>query len=110
MAVWVQENLGLHKEMELDRIDNNGHYTPGNLRYLSRRHNQCNKRGPRLTVKMHKFRQQHPEIHYSDSTLIRMFWEGLTTDQIVERFARKSTKPKGVYGIYSMPDKEIVSL
>lgn len=110
MAVWVQENLGLHKDLELDRIDNDGHYAPGNLRYLSRKQNQCNKRGPRPTMKMHKFREIYPELRYSDNTLLRMFSIGLTTGQIVERYAQKSAKPKGVYGTYSMPDKDIASL
>jgi hypothetical protein len=35
MAVWVQENLGLHRDMELDRINNDGPYGPGNLRYAT---------------------------------------------------------------------------
>lgn len=110
MAVWVQENLGLHREMELDRIDNDGHYAPGNLRYLNRSQNQSNKRGPKATIKLHEFRQSHPEIRYSDSTLRKLFGEGLTPAQIIERYHQPSAKPKGVYGTFSTPDQDILSL
>lgn len=110
MAVWVQENLGLHKEMELDRIDNDGHYAAGNLRYLSRKQNQANKGGPRLTQKLHAFRVVNPSVRYSDATLQRLLSEGLTAEQIVERFNRPSAKPKGVYGTFSTPDPDILSL
>lgn len=110
MAVWVQENLGLHREMQIDRINNDGHYEPGNLRYLSGKQNQANKRGPRSTQKLHAFREAHPEIRYSDATLRRLLTEGLTPEQIVDRFNRPSAKPKGVYGTFSTPDPDILSL
>lgn len=38
MAMWVESNLGLHPKLELDRIDNDGHYEAGNLRYVFRRY------------------------------------------------------------------------
>ena len=47
MAIWVQEHLGLHPERQLDRIDNNGHYEPGNLRYVTASENQQNTRRQR---------------------------------------------------------------
>jgi hypothetical protein len=110
MAVWVQENLGLHRSMELDRIDNDGHYAPGNLRYLNRSQNQSNKRGPKATIKLHVFREQYPDIRYSDGTLRALFGKGLTAEQIIERYMRPSAKPKGVYGTFSTPDQGILSL
>jgi hypothetical protein len=44
MAVWVQENLGLRPDWQLDRIDNDGHYEAGNLRYVTASENQRNSR------------------------------------------------------------------
>ena len=44
MAVWIQENLGLHREMEIDRINNDGHYEAGNLRYASSKEQKQNMR------------------------------------------------------------------
>ena len=44
MAVWIQENLGLHHEKQIDRIDNDGHYAPGNLRYATAKENMRNTR------------------------------------------------------------------
>ena len=110
MAVWVQENLGLHPDMEIDRINNEGHYEAGNLRWSTRSENQCNTRGIRSTAMMHKFRQDYPCIKYSDATICRLFAEGKTADEIVDRYNRQSCKPKGVYGTYSIPDPYIASL
>lgn len=109
MALWVQDNLGLHKELELDRLDNEGHYEAGNLRYLTRKQNQANTRKRRLTPAMHLFRQKHPEIKYADATLVRLIGEGLTDAEIIERYNRPSSKPKGVYGTFSTPDPVIAS-
>lgn len=110
MAVWVQENLGLHPDMEIDRINNDGHYEAGNLRWSTRSENQCNTRGIRSTAMMHKFRKDYPGIKYSDATICRLFAEGKTADEIVDRYSRQSCKPKGVYGTYSIPDPYIASL
>lgn len=117
-TIWIMENLGLpefktvseRSRIQLDRIDPNGHYEPGNLRWLSVELNQQNKRGNQSVARMHKFRIEHPEILYSDSTLKRFFWAGMTADQIVERYKKPSLKPKGKYGTYSMPDHTIASL
>jgi hypothetical protein len=110
MAMWVQSNLGLHKDLYLDRKDNDGHYEPGNLRYLTNKQNLCNTRKPRISAAMHAFRQAHPEIRYADSTLLGFLRSGMTWESIVERYHLPSPKPKGVYGTYSTPDPVIASL
>jgi hypothetical protein len=110
MALWIQKNLGLHKTMQIDRIDNSRHYEPGNLRYATSKQNQSNTRSPRWNAMMHSFRMRHPEIRYADSTLRGMFIRGLTEDQIIKRFYQHSYKPKGVYGTFSTPDPVIASL
>jgi peptidoglycan/xylan/chitin deacetylase (PgdA/CDA1 family) len=47
-AAWIAENLGLHAELEIDRIQNDGHYEPGNLRYATRRENNLNRSNTKL--------------------------------------------------------------
>ena len=117
-ALWIMQSLGLPKfstvaersRIQLDRIDPDGHYEPGNLRWLSVELNQQNKRGNQAVARTHKFRLEHPEIRYSDNTLKRFFWAGMTEDQIIQRFYQPSMKPKGKYGTYSTPDPTIALL
>lgn len=117
-TLWIMENLGLpsftsiadRSRIQLDRTDPNGHYEPGNLRWLSVELNQQNKRGNQSVARTHKFRMDHPEIRYSDSTLKGFFWAGMTAEEIVERYSKPSIKPKGKYGTYLTPDPIIASL
>ena len=102
--------MGLAKDMELDRIDNNGHYEPGNIRYVNKKINMNNTRRRRLTPAMHAFRQRHPNIKYADATLVRMIGENMTDEQIIAAYHKGSCKPKGVYGTFSTPDPDILSL
>ena len=44
-GLWMVENCGLpERSMELDRIDVNGHYEPGNLRWVTHQENCQNQR------------------------------------------------------------------
>lgn len=47
---WIQGELGLEKDKELDRIDNNAGYRPGNLRYSTKSENLRNQRRSKLTM------------------------------------------------------------
>ena len=58
-AVWVMQNLGLSADKELDRKDNDGHYEPGNLRWVTRKQNVANRTRSK-SQEFHKFRQDHP--------------------------------------------------
>ena len=109
MALWIQENIGLHRGAQIDRIDNEKGYMPGNLRWSSARMNECNTRRTRRTALMHLFRETHPEIRYADKTLMRMV-ATMTFSEIIDRYHQKSCKPKGVYGTYSTPDHDIALL
>lgn len=117
-TLWIMQSLGLpefvtvaqRSRIQLDRIDPHGHYEAGNLRWLSVELNQQNKRGNQSVARTHKFRLDHPEIRYSDSTLKRFFWAGMTEAQIIERYHKPSIKPKGKFGTYLTPDPTIASL
>lgn len=117
-TLWIMNNLGLpefrtvteRSRIQLDRIDPDGHYEPGNLRWLSVELNQQNKRGNQSVARMHKFRMEHPEIRYADSTLKRFFWAGMTAEQIIEKYNQPSIKPKGKFGTFSTPDPTIALL
>lgn len=109
MAIWVQEHLGLQRSLELDRIDNNGHYEPGNLRWATGAQNMANGRKQRVSAEFHDFRMRHPEVRYADATLRRLLLNGMTTAQIIARWHTPSSKPKGVYGTFSTADPVIAS-
>ena len=108
-AVWVAQNLGLHKELEIDRINTDGHYEPGNLRYTTRRVNTANRRRSHV-LRFNMFRMNYPQVRYADATLSNLLSAGLTDVEIVSRWNRPSCKPKGVYGTCSNADLGIVSL
>ena len=63
--------------MELDRIDTNGHYEPGNIRFVTRAENQANRR---ITV-LSEFDQRY--WPYARSVVIRKLSAGLTRSQII---------------------------
>ena len=70
--------LGIpEREMELDRIDTNGNYARGNLRFVTREENQSNRR---LTV-LSEFAQEY--WPYSRSVVTRKLSEGMSRDQII---------------------------
>lgn len=95
-ALWVMENLGLHPELEIDRINNNGNYEPGNLRWVSHKTNMSNQRNSKI-LRKHEIRTKYPYVLYSDNTLQELIFNGLSDAQIAERW-KSSDRPKG-YGL-----------
>jgi hypothetical protein len=109
MGVYLMENFSITRDQEIDRINNDQGYAPGNIRAVSVKVNANNKRGKGGTRRMHKFRMMYPHVNYADSTLARLLTT-MTFAEAIARFNKKSCKPKGVYGISSIADPEIASL
>jgi hypothetical protein len=77
-GLWIIKHLGLPKRsLELDRIDNNGHYAPGNIRFVTRQANSGNRR---ITVLSEYDPQYWP---YARSVVTRKLSAGESREQII---------------------------
>lgn len=88
-AHWIAENLGLQSRlMDLDRIDNDGHYEPGNLRWAHKVVNVANSTQSKgYRERFLAFRAGYPAVTYSDRWLVEMISRGMTDAEICEKFA-----------------------
>ena len=89
-ALWVYENLGTKKGMEIDRIDNNGPYAAGNLKW-STRVEQCQNRSTSKIRGGWLFRQE--EWPYSEKRTRVLLRAGWTREQILEH-ARETVRKR----------------
>ena len=87
-GLYLIQEYGLpDRNMELDRIDDNGNYAPGNLRFVDRKKNQANRR---ITV-LSRFEQEY--WPYAETVVRKKLSEGLTRDEIIED-AEKAVEEK----------------
>lgn len=78
-GLYLIQTFGLPgREMEIDRIDDNGNYAPGNLRFVSHTENNLNKRTTVLT----RFDQKY--WPYAYPTVIRKLSSGMTREEIIQ--------------------------
>lgn len=87
-GMYLIETYGLPaRMMQIDRIDNNGNYARGNLRFVTRLQNNRNKQGTVLS----RFDQSY--WPYTRSVVVRKLSQGLTRDEII-RDAEKAVFEK----------------
>lgn len=63
--MWIKENIGLRPgpEYSIDRINNNGNYEPGNIRWATVQMQNCNTRKNKFTLNdVSKLRKRYREI------------------------------------------------
>jgi len=94
-AEWILKNIGPRPagRFSLDRIDNNRHYEPGNLRWATYSEQARNKRAYRRTKTGQRIRElmdQRPDLTYE--TVRIWIKQGATDEEILrrEKYARTS--------------------
>lgn len=119
---WVLENLP-HKDykgMDIDRINNEGHYEPGNLRLVPRSENIANRRNtPLLQYRGHQVPRQHiwhllvtyeKGYRAAKTTTINWLAAGLTLEEVLERGTNMKPRPgRSKPTTYLIADPAIVS-
>lgn len=97
MARWIVANIGYRpsKQHSLDRIDNNRHYEPGNLRWATRTEQANNKRAYKVGVVGARIQRLIQQTDYGYESIRTFIKEGLTDDEIINRRKTTSGRPRG---------------
>lgn len=87
-GLWILENLGERPpKHELDRVDNNRGYAPGNLRWATRVQNMANRR---ITI-LEEYRPEN--WPYAEGVVRKKLRQGFSREEIIEH-ARLAVKEK----------------
>jgi hypothetical protein len=98
MALYILTALGPRPSIaaSIDRVDNDGHYAPGNLQWADRTRQNQNKRTYRVSATGERIRSLmllRQDIGYETiRTWVRK--EGLTDEQILSRKRTTSGRPR----------------
>lgn len=111
-GLYLIEHFGLpSRVMEIDRIDNNGNYAEGNIRFVTHKENNRNKRNTVLT----EFSQKY--WPYAKSVVIQKLSQGMSREEIIQdaekavAHRRKNWRlisARLEFMTYKMPDSIIV--
>lgn len=77
-GLYLIKEYGLPRALEIDRIDNNGHYAEGNIRFVTHVKNNRNKRCTLLT----EFSQEY--WPYVESVVARKLSSGMSREEIIQ--------------------------
>ena len=77
-GLWILENVeNVRRDLELDRIDTNGHYEPGNLRFVEGVVNRANRR---ISVIPFFYQDEWP---YARGVVTRKLSDGMSREEII---------------------------
>ena len=103
-SLWVMQNLGLQQDLELDRIDNNGHYEAGNMRYFTRREQMFNTRRTKSTLPDYLWAETESPLAFF--TTRRYLIAGFSREEIIQQAIRSvQEKRKNWRGIKEKLEK-----
>ena len=94
MTAWILANLGPPKKgQSIDRIDNDGHYEAGNLRWANRKTQNSNKREYKGSVYGNRIKRLMELTDYGYESIRTFINKGMTDDDIINKKRHPSGRP-----------------